>query len=55
MWRSERRRETSINVSSIESEIIGDMNECSDGVDRETRRGRWLRRVRRGEEREEDV
>ena len=38
-----------------ESEIIGDMNECSDGVDRETRRGRWLRRVRRGEEREEDV
>ena len=32
MWRRERRRETSINVSSIESEIIGDLNECSDGI-----------------------
>ena len=42
-------------MSSRESEIIGDMNECSDGMDRETSRERLLRRARRGEESEEDV
>ena len=51
----ETQRETSINVSSIESEIIGDLNECSDDMDRKMSRERWLERrecqARRGERR----